>query len=188
MLDYVILCDEEVKLFQHNSGEPLFPFTEFQSCIPSCARAAEDIRHELNRKNCIMEGIERWQQCLRVVKFDTDISFAAGHPDTAGSVSDSSVQQGTKFKAVYCNSKFEFHTNIPYFMELNQCSTLTQPSTSDQIDIVDAERISLNVPRLNSRQQMLTSSITNIIGTHKPTLTLSTVAYAHDIHTLFYYA
>ena len=57
LLDYVFLCDEEVKMFQQNSGEPLFPFTEFQSCIPSCARAAEDIRHELNRKNSIMEGI-----------------------------------------------------------------------------------------------------------------------------------
>ena len=187
MLNYVFLCDEEVKMFQHNSGEPLFLFTEFQNCIPSCARAAEDIRHELNRKNCIMEGIRRWQQYLCAVKSDTDINFASGHSDAAGSVPDSSAQQSTKFKAVYCNSKFECHTNIPYFMELNRCSTLTQPSTSDQVNIVDTERISLNIPRLNSRRQMLASSTTNI-GTHKPMLMLSTVAYAHDIHTLFYYA
>ena len=118
LLDYFIFCDEEVKMFQHNSGEPLFPFTEFQNCIPSCARAAEDIRHELNRKNCVMEGIRRWQQCLYAVKSDTDICFTAGHPDihVTRSVPDSPIQQGAKFKAVYCNSKFECHTNISHFI------------------------------------------------------------------------
>ena len=187
MLDYVFLCDEEIKMFQHNSGEPLFPFTEFQSCIPSCARAAEDIRHELNRKNCIMEGIRRWQQCLHEVKPD---SFATTCPNIAGNLPVSPIQQGTNFKAVYCNSNFECHTNVSYFMELNQSSTLTQPSTSRLSNVVDTdhERISLNVPRLNGRQQMVASSTTNYTGMHKPTLMLSTVAYAHDIHTLFYYA
>ena len=187
-LDYVFFCDEEVKMFQHNSGEPLFPFTEFQNCIPSCARAAEDIRHELNRKNCVMEGIRRWQQCLHAVKSDTDINFTTGRPNITGNLPDSSTQQSvtcTKFKAVYCNSKFVCHTNISCFMELSQCSTLTQPSTSDQ-STVDAEQISLNVPRHNSRQQILASS--SNVEKYKPALILSTVAYAHDIHTLFYYA
>ena len=123
--------------------------TEFQNCIPSCARATEDVRHELIRKNCIMEGIRRWQRCLCTVKSDTDISFTSGYHATVGNVPDSSVPQNIKFKAVYCNSKFERHTNIPCFMELNRCLTLTQLSTSD---LVDTEQISLNVPRLDSRQ------------------------------------
>ena len=184
-LDYVFFCDEEVKLFQHNSGEPLFPFTEFQSCIPSCARAAEDIRHELNQKNCVMEGIRRWQQCLHAVKLDR---FTTGHPSITGNLPDS--QQSTKFKAMYCNSKFECHTNISNFMELNQSSKLTQPSTSSHSDVVGTERILLNIPRLDVNlmefELELASSIN--VRTHKPTLILSTVAYAHDIHTLFYYA
>ena len=195
LLDYVFLCDEEVKMFQHNSGEPLFPFTEFQNCIPSCARAAEDIRHELNRKNCIMEGIRRWQQCLYAVKSDTGIKLMNVHPVIAQRVSDSPTQQVIKFKAMYCNSKFECHTNISHFMELNQSSTLTQPSTCSLSNvIVDTEQISLNIPRLswdeaNSKQAKHSPATTKIqVEKHKPTLILSTVAYAHDIHTLFYYA
>ena len=121
-LDYIYFCDEEVKMFQHNSGEPLFPFTEFQSCIPSCARAAEDICHELNQKNCIMEGIRRWLQCLTAVKLDSDIKFTTGHSSIMGNLTDS--QQSTKFKVIYCNSTFECCTNISYFMELNQSSNL----------------------------------------------------------------
>ena len=100
--------------------------------------------------------IRHWYQ------FHTDMRV-----HVARNVPDSLIRQGTKFKAVYCNSNFECHTNIPYFMELNQCLTLTQPSTSDQNNIIDPERMSLSVPRLNF---------------------FSTVAYAHDIHTLVYYA
>ena len=190
LLDYVYFCDEEVKMFQHNSGEPLFPFTEFQNCIPSCARAAEDIRYELNRKHCIMEGIRRWQQCLHAVKSANDIKFTTAPPKIIERQSDSPTQLGrtTKYKAVYCNSNFECHTNISHFIELNRSSTLCQPSTSSQSTMVDTERMPLNVPRLswadvNNRQLSST-----YVGTHKPTLILSTVAYAHDIHTLFYYA
>ena len=129
-----------------------------------------------------MEGIKGWQQCIHEVKSDTGISFTADHLDLVGNVPDS---PSAKFKSMYCNSEFECHTNISYFMELNQHSIMTQPSTSDQ-SIVDAERISLNVPQPYSRKVRLTFS-TNV-GTHKPILILSTVAYAHDIHTLFYYA
>ena len=216
LLDYVFLCDEEVKLFQHNSGEPLFPFTEFQTCIPSCARSAEDIRHELNLKNCIMEGIRRWQNCLQMVKSCCDRESAAMRSlnavvvpldnDTAcRTTSDSPAVHCTKFKAVFCNSKFECQTNIPYLTKINQSSVLCQPSTSSGpgafASADDAsEHSSLNVPRLgwsmvdlNHASSVSTSShkqtfSSTSVNTHKPTLFISTVAYAHDIHTLFYYA
>ena len=48
------------------------------------------------------------------------------------------------------------------------------------------EQTSLSIPRLNGGQQGLSSSIT--VGAHKPIVVFSTVAYAHGIHTFFYYA
>lgn len=209
-LDYVYLCDEEVKLFSHNSGEPLFPFTEFQTCIPSCARSAEDIRHELNRKNCVMEGIRRWQTCLEAVKSPSTVTsraatssgFSVSNVLVGAPVSDLPAQHATNFKAIYCDSKFKCHTNIPYFVKVNESSMLCQPSTSinrsDSPGIITAERTFLNVPRLNlsavcaCNSSSIPSSVheplRSYINDQKPTLIISTVAYAHDIHTLFYYA
>lgn len=204
ILDYVFLCDEEVKLFQHNSGEPLFPFTEFQNYIPSFARSAEEIRHELNRKHCVMEGISRWQRCFLAVKSGSGVESTASsnispkYTDRADNNmerprSDSQTWHSVKYKATYCNSKFECHTNIPYFMEINQSPTLCQPSSRCQSESEgDAELIErryLNIPRLDWLPMNVNSSLNlPYSGTYKPSLLISTVAYAHDIHTLFYYA
>ena len=190
LLNYVFLCDEEVKQFQHNSGEPLFPFTEFQTFIPSCARAAEDIRHELNRKNSVVEGIRRWQSCLLTVNsFSESKSTDTGAQST--SIADSTTQSHTKFKAVYCDSNFECQTNIPHLVEINQSPTICQPSTSQTSRHSD-ERVSLNVPRLSWLADGVYNtpklSSLQLSKTHKPTIFISTVAYAHDIHTLFYYS
>ena len=188
IVDYVFLCDEEIKLFQHNSGEPLFPFTEFQSFIPSCARSAEDIRLELNRRNSVLEGVRRWQDYLLTAKSRGDCVIATGDAVVPGSIRG---DHATSFKAVYCSSRFDCRTNIPFFMNINQSPVLCQPSTSASYKVdsrgetSEDERQSLNVPRLRWTDAAKLSASSSHC---RPTLFISTVAYAHDIHTLFYYA
>lgn len=180
LLDFAFLCDEKVKLFQHNSGEPLFPFTEFQTCIPSCARSAEDIRCELNRRKCVLEGIQRWQNCLQAVTQESSGDFVS----TAACSTDCSGEREA-MNVLYCNSNFRLQTNIPYFLDINQSSLCQSSGYCGHDQPGDSERLLLNVPRLAEGRSNVLKQYTT---TNKPTVIISTSAYAHDIHTLFYYA
>ena len=48
------------------------------------------------------------------MKSNTGVSFITGHPNFVGNVPDSSAHKGSKFKTVYCNSKFGCHNNISH--------------------------------------------------------------------------
>lgn len=183
-LDFIILKDNQMHLFEHNSGELLYPFTDFQS-----GRSDVEIQTELARRELVFEGLNRWKDCIMDVK-----SFHSV-------ISNDCTMQFHSFDATYCESSFKVATNLNYFMKLNALSHLCQPSGlnlyrnaySCNAHSSASEEVNLNVPHIEShvksiiRHSILESNLKNWNINSNPLVVVSIIEYAHNIYTLFYY-
>ena len=173
-LDFLILKDKLMHLFEHNSGEAMFPFTEFQAEDQYLSgRFEAEMRTESNRRQCILEGINRWKNCILDVKSAITTSHNAGNSSET-------------LELAYCGSPFQCATNMQYFMRLNALPYLCQPSGCK------SEMLTLNIPRIRPSiiitDEILKRQIPNLqISKVNPLILVSIVEYAHNIYTLFYY-
>ncbi len=170
-LDYIILKDEQLHLFEHNSGEPMYPFTEFQAEDQySSGRSEVEMRAETNRRQCILEGINRWKDCIVGIKSTL----------TTSHIKQSSFEVISQSLA-YCGCPFQCTTNMPYLLTLNTLPSFCQPSGSS-IEEHPNDGM-LNVPRITPSCQIPDLQICKV----SPLILISIVGYAHNIYTLFYY-
>lgn len=185
-LDYLILKDNELHIFDHNSGELLFPFTEFQPQVACFARSEAEMNEEIGRRERVLEGIGRWKQCI------TDVKSMSLKSDVAD------AQIPLNFMTNFCNSSFQCATNIPYLMELNSVPYLCQKSAANK-NTCDHHKKNhdgncLNVSRIqpHAKEYLYHNFDLGLIEREwnvnsNPLILISIIEYAHNIHTLFYY-
>lgn len=172
-VDFFILKDHLMHVFEHNSGELMYPFTEFQVDDKYMSGRSEvEMRAETDRRQCILEGIRRWKKAV--------VEFRATKP-AMGRSSEAVVFSST---LSYCGCAFHCSTNMQYLLELNTSPNFCQPSGKCvTADDKAAPLMGLNVPRLTSSFQMQDLKMHKVI----PVIFVSIIEYAHNIYTLFYY-
>lgn len=184
-LDFLIFKEEGLHLFQHNSGELMYPFTELHPNISSSSRSAEELHDEMDRRSFVMEGIKRWQDFILAIKS----AEKAAHPEDSICKTDLTLctKPRNSFKVNFCHTDYFCSTNIPFIKRVNGMPHICQPSSlvyeSDTLD-------HLNVPRLDAigghSRFDVDKSLSSVSS--DPLVVVSIMEYAHDIHTLFYYA
>lgn len=119
-LDFLILKDDALHIFEHNSGEPMYPFTEYgsHSSIAS-GRSRGDVLSENSRKDRILEGIRRWKKCILDVKLQSS-SFKMNELSSVVNLYDT----------VYCDTPFKCLTNLKFLSTVSVDPSLSQPSGS----------------------------------------------------------
>lgn len=187
-LDILALKDNHMHLFEHNSGEHMYPFTEFQAQAEfASGRSDKEVRTEMSRRERVFEGLKRWEKCILDVKALLKTSLK---------------QHCIGFLASdvrYCGSSFKCATNLAYLDKLNNLSCVCQPS--GVMDPANPARLShagnicsaggnLNVPHIRPHIQSLIKppdDYKNWNITVNPLIIVSVIEYAHNIYTLFYY-
>lgn len=171
-LDCLVLKDNTMRLFEHNSGEHMYPFTEFQSGFAS-GRSDAEVHTEVSRRERVLEGLDRWKQCLLNVK-----------GQSSAKVKNSS--QLVTSNVVYCEGSFKCATNLAYLERLNLSPYVCQPSGPRNQSSSTAQDavVDLNVPRLGHHAGSFGEEW-NINS--NPLIIISVIEYAHNIYTLFYY-
>lgn len=198
-LEFIVLKDDNFHLSEHNSGESMYPFTEFQSYGEfKSGRSQDEVRAEICRMQCVLEGMRRWKHQITKLK---KLSL----PSSVLSTSSPNVAH---FVTSYCDTTFRCTTNLDYLKRLNNmrcfcqssstcsnlsvhCNTVTlQPANAGSESIVgDHHDIIplLNVPQLGSEIVFEQMFLDCLEVTHKPLVLVSIVEYGHNIYTLFYY-
>lgn len=184
-MKYCILKKAHMREFDHNSGEPMFPCTEFQPHPNLSGRSHREVDEENTHRSLVLEGARRWVNCLCELK-----SFAAKSDLPPLQGYDCESQQ---FEALYCGSKYECYTNIPLMLEINNSPALCQPSC---IPPSGNMLLLLGVPRSNlhtshcmdalSPKQSDSGSKPFCNSLSNPLLLVTIQEYVHSIHTLFY--
>ena len=186
-LDLIALKDNQMHLFEHNSGELLYPFTDFQADGQySSGRSEVEIKTELARRKHVFEGLNRWKDCIIDVKSLHSV------------ISSDCTIRFQSFDATYCESSFKVATNLNYFMKLNALSQLCQPSGlnlnhNPYAHNSASEEVDLNVPHIESHVKPIIyhsipgSNLKNWNINSNPLVVVSVIEYAHNIYTLFYY-
>lgn len=176
-LDCLVLKDNDMRLFEHNSGEHMYPFTEFTGEFAS-GRSDVEVRTEISRRERVFEGLNRWVECIMDVKVLLNTSSAE-------------VQHCSELltsNVTYCEGPFELATNLGYLEELSSSSFVCQPSGQNPHS--SGTGASLNVPRI---QPVVKSLIGRPLFDAdfkinlNPLIIFSVIEYAHNIYTLFYY-
>ena len=175
LLDCLILKDNTMHLFEHNSGEHMYPFTEFQSGLAS-GRSDTEVRTEVSRRERVFEGLNRWQQCLLKVKDQYSAEMKNGSQLVTSDVT-------------YCEGSFKCATNLAYLETLILSPYICQPSglrnrtprSTAQDTVVD-----FNVPRIPPGHHAVSFDTEWDINSN-PLIIISVMEYAHNIYTLFYY-
>ena len=189
-LDCFALKDNDMHLFEHNSGEHLYPFTSFQvqGCFAS-SRSDVEIQTEVYRRERVFEGLNRWKNCILDVKAMT------------GLIASSDVIAKSEIQTVnvsYCEGTFKCATNLSYLERLNSLLHICQPSgltteySANNSGTTEGKIVDLNVPHLNCHVRMFASDFTHdldgcTVNNLKPLIFISVIEYAHNIYTLFYY-
>ncbi len=121
-LDFFIVRDESLHIFDHNSGESLYPFTDIhsQSFLLPTGRSKTNMDLEISRRRRILEGLKRWTKCIAGIK-----SLACVSVPVTSSVLGSPLR---RFETCYCSSNFVCATNLLYLLDINSSPNLCQPS------------------------------------------------------------
>lgn len=187
-LDFLLLKDNALHLFEHNSGEPLYPFTEFQlPCNFISGRSDLEIRTEISRRECILEGLNRWKACITDVK-----SLFCNR-----SCINSCASPVLCFDTTYCECEFKCATNIQYLKRLNALPYLCQSSAlvkknGKDFELEDGNTedkiVNLHVPYVEqyTKECVCESNFGSDLNAN-PLIFISIAEYAHNIYTLFYY-
>lgn len=183
-LDILVLKDNQMHLFEHNSGEHMYPFTEFQTQAEfASGRSDEEVRTEMSRREQLFEGLKRWGECL----LDVKALLKTGLKQSCAEILTADVR--------YCEGSFKCASNLTYLWKLNSSSCVCQPSGS--MDPKEARSFhagnactALNVPHIQPHIQSLMeppSDYKHWNVTINPLIIVSMIEYAHNIYTLFYY-
>lgn len=185
-LDFLVLKDNSLHLFEHNSGEILFPFTEFHQEDFTSSRSEAEVRVEISCRKCILEGLDRWKGCVM------DVKSRLCAVDSSLCAEFERIPQVLSFDTTYCDSAFKCATNIHFLKELNANAFLCQLSssihtTANRDTSKDGEIATLNVPHLQSSVKAPAILIDQSKIRSNPLIFVSIIEYAHNIYTLFYY-
>ena len=122
-LDFLILKDDILHVFDHNSGEQMYPFTEFlsENYVGSVRSIYERRLVEEARRTRILEGLSRWKRCIMDMKLLNSIPLpCSDHPHPSPLLSCSLFE--------FCDSEFSCACSLPYLIIINSISRLCQPS------------------------------------------------------------
>ena len=175
--DYCILKRLGVRELEHNSGEPLFPCTEFHTNNCLFNRSYEQIIFEKHHHNFVMDGLHRWQDALSQVKSLISPTIT----------STSHALPAKESTMLFCGAGFQCCSNNPHFFKLNSSPDFVQPSGS--VEQSEKEK-ALKVPRLEAppmANYLVTASSTGLPVSGSPLVVVSILEYMHNVHTLFYY-
>ena len=193
-LDFWVLKDRVQHVFEHNSGETMYPFTEYTSHSNTASgRSKVDVLVESSSKDRILEGIHRWKSCICQVESIVTSTYSSSPCSVA-------------FDTIFCDRPFKCLTNLSYLPVLNINGDICQAS-GDNTDWSSATGNTgekdfnmagdkkgmftnhhLNIPRLQPRVNKKDFIIPECIAcTNKPLVFISIIEYSHHIHTLFYY-
>ena len=205
-VDFLILKDDKCHVLEHNSGEPMYPITEYQSqnFMVNCRMGVFTMQKEIMHKERILEGLKRWRNCIMDVKSSAQSSLPHNY------VVHSSPP--ISFQTIYCNGSFTCGTNLKYLIDLNTVAYLTQPSGRKSKDTCKDESYNgdsshggsgedttrrgiseLNVPRIQPhvkeylRYSDFGTNFREWNVNSNPLILVSIIEYTHAIHTLFYY-
>ena len=179
--DFLILKDISLHLFEHNSGEPMFPFTEFYSQGRfTSVRSENEVIAETSRRELILEGLDRWKACLVGLKNLVRL----------GRLPAATASSAASFDTTYCGSRFKCVTNLSCLPILNALPHVCQSSGTSSVTVAESEVnpavfSSLNVPYPGQTGNDFMNCGQSV--TANPLLLISIIEYTHDIYTLFYY-
>ena len=188
-VDYFVVRQLKLWELEHNSGEPMFPCTEFHPEAYRFRRSEMEIESVNEHRSLALAGVRRWLNCLSNLKQFVFQSAQLGFPQASP----------CDFTAHYCSEDYGCYTNIPWVTNINQSFLLSQPSSPPNSD---SELRPLNVPRLDvSTSQCYATLATpppptkgvTASGSEKeppklnrPLVVISVMEFVHNIHTLFY--
>ena len=185
-VDYFVVQKLKLRELEHNSGEPMFPCTEFHPDAYRFRRSQVEIESENNHRSLALEGVRRWVDCLSDLR---QFSTCNAH--------DSELQASAPcdFSALYCGEEYKCSTNVPWVTKINQSPLLSQPSSpldpDSQLQLLNVPRLDISPSQchtaLNSHsEQPCVSSEKEPPRASKPLLVISAMEFVHNIHTLFY--
>ena len=192
-VDYFVVQKLKSRELEHNSGEPMFPCTEFHPDAYRFRRSEAEIESENEHRGLALEGVRRWVNCL------SDLRQFSTHDSELGCLQ---LSAPCDFTALYCSEEYRCCTNVPQVTEINRSPLLSQPSSPLN---PDSELQPLNVPRLDmspsqcqatlssppppskgGSKQLHCSSEKDPLRLNRPLLVISAMEFVHNIHTLFY--
>ena len=186
-LDFMIFKTDGVCVFQHNSGELLYPFTELHPHISSSSRSAEELHHEMDHRSFVMEGIRRWKRLIFDIKQSAENTIPTRTTNNVDISLGAHTKPTSKVNVKFCDAEYICTTNMSFVWKLNSMSHICQPSgVRNEPDSLEH----LNVPRLDAiaggcGRVVDGESLSEVSS--DPLVVVSIMEYAHNIHTLFYY-
>ena len=117
-LDYWVLKDDVPHILEHNSGEEMYPLTEYSShSTIASARSKTDIIQETCLRARIFEGVQRWKDIISHLKSAASSSSSLSGPSKTHS-----------FDTIFCDRLFKCLTNLDMIAFLNSDSNICQAS------------------------------------------------------------